>query len=300
MRAIGEFKEEEKAKAFAAFLRVEGIESETEMEDGIWTIWVQDEECLDRAIRELERFRENPHRPEYLKATRLAQEDSKSEREERIPQGRYKQIDLGKKWRGQVRTGRITMGLMLISAAVFLLTDMGNNSANGWRQILSITEFKEVENTIRWMPGLPEISSWQLWRLFTPALIHFGIFHFLFNMVWLFDLGGMIEARKGAWFLIAFVLLAGIASNMGQYLAVSPNFGGMSGVVYALFGYAWMKGRFDPGDGMGVPQTTVVIMMGWFLLCFTPYFPNIANEAHAIGLGTGVGWGYLSAVKWRR
>ena len=100
--------------------------------------------------------------------------------------------------------------------------------------------------------------------------------------------------------MIAFVLLAGIASNMGQYLAVSPNFGGMSGVVYALFGYAWMKGRFDPGDGMGVPQTTVVIMMGWFLLCFTPYFPNIANEAHAIGLGTGVGWGYLSAVKWRR
>ena len=128
-------------------------------------------------------------------------------------------------------------------------------------------------------------------------------------MLWLFDLGGMIENRKGTWFLALFVLLTGIASNLGQYaapeafghlLGYGPNFGGMSGVVYAFFGYSWMKGRFDPGDGVGVPPSTVVIMVGWFVLCFTPVLPNIANASHAIGLGTGVVWGYLSAVKWRR
>ena len=304
MRAVGEFKEEEKANTFSAFLHAEGIDNEAEGEDGIWTIWVQDEECLGRAIRELDRFRENPHRPEYLKATQTAEKDPKPEREDRLFRGRYKQVDLGKKWRGRTRAGHVTMALMAMSVFVFLLTGMGKSPMNVWRQNLSITEFEVVGETIRWISGVPEISSWQLWRLFTPALIHFGFIHFLFNMMWLFDLGGMIESRKGAWFFVFFVLLAGIVSNTGQYLVGGPAFGGMSGVVYALFGFAWIKGRFDPGDGIGVPQTTIVIMVGWFLLCFTPFLQlfgvHAANTAHAIGLGIGAGWGYLSAIKWRR
>ena len=299
MRAIGEFKEEENANTFSAFLHNEGINNETEKDDDVWTVWVQDEECLERAVRELERFHENPHRPEYLKVARQAETQSRAE-EKNSSRSRYKQIDLGRKWRPRGRAGGVTMGLVLVSAAVFLITGMGGNPTNNWLQRFSITEYDVIGNTIRWMPGLPEISSWEVWRLFSPVFIHFGAIHFLFNMVWLYDLGGMLESRKGAWFLALFFLLSGISSNFGQYLSAGPSFGGMSGVVYALFGYAWMKGRFDPGDGIGVPSSTVLIMMGWFVLCVMSIIPNVANAAHAIGLVVGAAWGYLSAVRWRR
>ena len=38
-------------------------------------------------------------------------------------------------------------------------------------------------------------------------------------------------------------------------------FGGMSGVVYALFGYIWMKGLYEPEQGMILHPNTVNIML---------------------------------------
>ncbi|MFP6900560.1 MAG: hypothetical protein VCA36_06430, partial [Opitutales bacterium] len=107
MREIGEFKDEEKANTFSAFLNIEGIENEAEEDGGVWTIWVREEECIDRANREMERFRENPHRPEYLKAASAAQTDVKSKKDNWASMGRYKQVDLGRKWRSSTRAGRI-------------------------------------------------------------------------------------------------------------------------------------------------------------------------------------------------
>tara|TARA_Y100000588_G_scaffold121086_2_gene132578 strand:- start:543 stop:1445 length:903 start_codon:yes stop_codon:yes gene_type:complete len=300
MRAIGEFKDQEKAETFSTFLHAEGIDNEAEEEEGIWTIWVQDEANLERAARELERYRENPHRSVYLKAAR--QNDPKPI-PKRSSRSRYKQVNLGRKWRDRNRVGSITLLLLLTSGVAFLLTGMGRDAANQWLQTLSITEYKIEGRHIYWMPGLPEIASMQsleVWRLLTPAFIHFGPLHFLFNMVWLFDLGGMLENRKGPRFLVLFVLITGIAANLCQFYVSGPSFGGMSGVIYAFFGYAWMKGRFDPGDGIGLPPTTIAIMIGWFFLCLVQIVPGVANTAHGVGLAIGALWGYLSAVKWGR
>jgi membrane associated rhomboid family serine protease len=57
-----------------------------------------------------------------------------------------------------------------------------------------------------------------------------------------------------------------------------------------------MRGQFDPASGLFLHPQTVIIMLAWFFLCFTPLLPNIANGAHAVGLVGGLVWGYSSAM----
>jgi GlpG protein len=86
----------------------------------------------------------------------------------------------------------------------------------------------------------------------------------------------------------------GVLSNLGQYFADGPGFGGMSGVVYGLLGYIWMRGKFDPGSGLFLHPTTVVMMLICLAFGYTHYL-QIANTAHSVGLGVGVVWGFLAA-----
>jgi GlpG protein len=115
-------------------------------------------------------------------------------------------------------------------------------------------------------------------------------------MLWLWDLGRMIEIKQGRLTLGLLVLTIAGLSNFCQYLMSGPLFGGMSGVVYGLLGYIWIRGRYDPRSGLYLDRRTVVLMIIWFLVCFTPLFlPYIANTAHAVGLGMGMAWGFISS-----
>ena len=143
-------------------------------------------------------------------------------------------------------------------------------------------------------PFLADLLAGEAWRLFTPAFVHLGALHLLFNMMWLWDLGGGIERLKGGGFLALFVAASGAASNLLQYaITHSPYFGGMSGVVYALLGYVWMQGRFNPAFGIALHRSTVAMMLAWYALCWTGLLGPIANWAHTGGLAMGVAWGFL-------
>jgi membrane associated rhomboid family serine protease len=139
----------------------------------------------------------------------------------------------------------------------------------------------------------------EVWRVITPIFIHFGPLHILFNLLWLRDLGSMIEGRQSTWYLGLLVLVMAIGSNVAQFLVSGPVFGGMSGVVYGLLGYVWLRGKFDPASGLFLHQSTVVMMMIWFVAGYTGILGNIANTAHAAGLGIGAAWGYLASLRYR-
>ncbi len=128
----------------------------------------------------------------------------------------------------------------------------------------------------------------------------------------LVSLGGAVESARGSLRFILLVLLLAAASNTAEYFLnwsfaeqpwfsfrQNPSFGGMSGVLYGLFGYAWMKSRFEPEAGLHMPPDTVVIMLGWFVLCLFGFVGAIANVAHGVGLLVGVLIGYAPRL-WRR
>jgi len=126
--------------------------------------------------------------------------------------------------------------------------------------------------------------------------------HILFNMYWLFALGGLIETKKGTWFFLVFILVAAISSNTIQTMWSGPNAGGMSGVGYALFGFVWMKGKYQPYEQMGLDRNTVFLFMAWLVLCMTGALGPIGNAAHVSGLLVGVVFGATPYAwyQWRR
>lgn len=140
---------------------------------------------------------------------------------------------------------------------------------------------------------LVEIQQGQYWRLLSPILVHFGVLHLLFNMMWLWDLGGAIESRWSTLELSILVVAIGISSNLVQYLMQGALFGGMSGVVYGLLGYLFVLGRLRPDLGLQVPPQIMAFMMIWFALCWTGMLGGIANWAHTAGLAAGAAAGLL-------
>ena len=74
---------------------------------------------------------------------------------------------------------------------------------------------------------------------------------------------------------------------------VPHPFGGISGVVCALFGYIWMKGLYEPEQGMVLHPNSITMVLLWLALCMTGWMGPIANAAHVVGLIVGVAFGVL-------
>ncbi len=143
-------------------------------------------------------------------------------------------------------------------------------------------------------PTLPEIQQGEWWRLVTPMFLHFSIFHIVFNMLWTWELGRMIEWQQGAWLLAILVSAISVISNLAQYLVSGPLFGGMSGVIYGLFGYAWVQSLTNPRFRVRINPVIIKLMLGWFVLCWSGLLEiffglNVANTAHSAGLASGLG-----------
>lgn len=145
------------------------------------------------------------------------------------------------------------------------------------------------------------LRTGQIWRLLSPAFLHFGWMHLTFNLMWVWYFGRQIEQLQGSRIMLLLLLVAGIGANLAQYVTGTVLFGGMSGVVYAMLAHVWLMSRRVSGSGFFVPQMLVVFMLGWMVFTMTDLagsvgFGNVANEAHLGGLLVGLvsGWYYSS------
>ncbi|MBU1309671.1 MAG: rhomboid family intramembrane serine protease GlpG [Gammaproteobacteria bacterium] len=141
----------------------------------------------------------------------------------------------------------------------------------------------------------------QLWRWFTPVLLHFSLTHLVFNLAWWWYLGQQFERQLGIATLASVSLSIALISNAAQYFLVGANFGGLSGVVYGLFGYFWLAGRLNSAQGLYISNGLAAFMLLWLLLgFFDVLWVNMANWAHLGGLLAGIGWAWLLRGKQAR
>ena len=311
MRIIGHLETENHARVFSDFLYAQGIDNQIETDASrSWTIWVHDDEHLAQAGELLARFRENPADPSYANAPKDA-EKKRQQSQQNLSEYQKRFHDRAQLFRSfsTYGIGPLTLILVLICSGVFLAssfsTDFGpirDLFITGQGMFFTKRGLFVTEAIIRCSPsdrlaGLTEIFHGQAWRLFTPMFIHFGLMHIFFNMMWLLDLGSMVEGRQSTRRLGVLVLAIAGISNVAQYAVSGPAFGGMSGVVYGLLGYIWIRGRLDPGCGLFLHSSTVTMMLIWFFICLLGWIPHIANTVHAAGLGVGMAWGYLSSLR---
>ena len=287
MRLIGHLPSENSAVTFSDFLGLHGIQNLVESEKDGWAVWIHSEDEITKAKDFLLSYLGNPQDPKFVKLARQArQARDQRERERAAEEGTPQPAERVY----VIELGPVTLLLILASVAVFALPKFGLKPA--WLDQLWISETPLT---------FSEILKGEVWRLFTPILIHGGLLHLAFNVLCLLDLGGMIERRHGSLRMGLLVLLLAAVSNVAQYLSAGPLFGGLSGVIYGLFGYIWLRGRVDPASGFYLHPHIVTIMLVWFFICLTPLMEmanlKIANGAHVAGLIAGVVTGYIAGLR---
>lgn len=148
-----------------------------------------------------------------------------------------------------------------------------------------------IFNATHFPADIAQLSDGELWRVFTPSLIHFSAAHAVFNLLWWWQLGGNIERHRGWVPLLTILLVAGTLPNVVQFFMTGPNFGGLSGVVYGLVGYCWIAGWRNPNSALALPKAHLGMLLLWLVLGFSG-FMNMANGAHVGGLLVGMlqGW----------
>lgn len=126
-------------------------------------------------------------------------------------------------------------------------------------------------------------------RMFTPALLHFGPIHLVFNLLWLWYFGRMMEPVLRVWRYAAIIAVMAFSANVLQYLwSAQTNFGGMSGVVYGQIGFIWMWQMLRPGSALRLPPAMIMVFLVALVLMEVLASSMIATAAHVGGLISGM------------
>jgi GlpG protein len=294
MRKIGQLEDEDRSELFSAYLFVHGIDARTETIEPpppgrpFWQIWVLDEDRVDEAKALFSRFLSMPDAEEFQKsAAAAAAERLRRSREEAETEPTAARAA----WLSRMSAGTAAgdagvwpmggvCGIVLVLVAVLYLM-MGLGPVQPWiRELLFSSE------------GL---RHGQVWRLFTPVLLHADIWAVLFDLLWWMDLGRGLEARIGSRRFLVFFLGLSAAGTLASWIAVPAGAGGVGllGVVYGLFGYIWLRNRLDGTFGMPLPAVTGGLLLAFLALGAFGMMDPGTTAAVVSCLLLGALWGWL-------
>lgn len=188
-----------------------------------------------------------------------------------------------------VFTSPVSSGLTVVCLLVALITQLGRAA---------------YRMDFLFYPILPTDSLWALLsaidnpiiflQTLTPMFLHFGELHIVFNLLWLWFFGRQLEIVQSSWMFLLLVVVTSFVGNTMQYLySGAANFGGMSGVVYGLVGYAWVLHNFVPGKRLMLNESIFIVFMVALVLMELLASSWIASAAHVGGVLAGLFAGLL-------
>ena len=206
-----------------------------------------------------------------------------------IPKSSARALDL---FLANVRRAPVTLATIALAVFIFGLTSV----AGVWQVLAGMTYYPLVV-TDQGMRLVMQGAEW--YRMFTPAWLHFGWLHLIFNCLWVWEFGRRLEAGLGSLLTLFAILAIALVANVAQAELSEPAvFGGLSGVVYGLLALSWIGGMGSRPWCVAPPNTIVYFMLGWLLLGLSGLvdmlgFGSIANHAHVGGLLGGVTLAFL-------
>ena len=134
---------------------------------------------------------------------------------------------------------------------------------------------------------IPVIGAHRFWTVISASFLHGGIFHILFNMMALYQLGPFVLGEFGFHRFINLYIITGACGFAASVLFGVPFTIGASASVCGLIGAIIYYGK-SRGDHYG--DAIYKQAMGWVigLVIFGLIFSGINNWAHGGGLLSGI------------
>jgi len=301
MRRLGTLPDRDSASLLHDYLYTLGVNTKLDRDGSAWALWVHDEDKLLLAREEFAKFQESPSDPRYAVAVASA-DTLRNQRVDAEVAARKRQVNLSQKWAGRQTQIPVTVILIVLSIWVAVVTRLGMDENAVSRFLFAEYQFDEQAHRISHDSIWGVFAKRQFYRWLAPIFLHFGPMHLLFNMSATLTFGRAIEQRSGSWRFLGTVLLIGLISNFSQFLMSGPSFGGMSGVDFGLFGFLWMKSRFDPQYGVALGRDYIMQFLFFGALCLFGVFGRIANTAHVSGMFAGMALAMIPLIPriWRR
>src|SRR3954447_22551693 len=96
-------------------------------------------------------------------------------------------------WLGQMSARVMPLSAVLIALSILAYLPSFFDRENAVRKFFYIT--LDVGNYSGQL--LPEVCHGEVWRLLTPIFLHFDLLHICFNLLWIKDLGSLVERLSG-------------------------------------------------------------------------------------------------------
>lgn len=319
MRELATLTNLQDARVLVDYLLTQQIPAVVREEAGKPEVWVRNEDDLEKAKAIWTEFQGAPGDARYRAASKPAQELRKlKEKQDKEYAAKY--VDAGDFWDNpDPRRLPVTMAFIIVSIILSVYCELGEN-----RERLNQLAFFDTNATFvpagykptpeqvaaKRAEQLAALERGEVWRLVTPIFLHLSLLHLVLDLSSLYFLSGIVERRRSAWWLIGFILVTAIFSNVCQFFAPrlfdffplkdatlgTARFGGMSGVCFALSGYLLSKTLYSPEPGLQLPHFLSLFMLVFMLTCMTGLLGSVANTAHVSGLLNGMFFGLVP--KW--
>ncbi|MDX1489784.1 MAG: rhomboid family intramembrane serine protease [Pseudohongiellaceae bacterium] len=192
----------------------------------------------------------------------------------------------------------VTSLIILVAIVVALMTSLGAQVYNNSPLLYPNWSGGSALNPLSYLQILSQAeTSLEYIRTLAPAFLHFGIIHIVFNVLWIWQLGRMIEVNQPKIvFILATVFIIYVGNTAQLLWSQSVAFGGLSGLVYGYLGFIWTMQTLNPQSRLRLPSSTIAILVGFMVLVAVVPLGFIANAAHIGGFIAGIIAGIPAAL----